>query len=197
MLDFFDENASARGFIFSAGTFWPFFGEKVLAGGFLFSAGLGFFLFSAGTFMAILEENVMAGGFLFSAGIFWPFWAKVYQLGVFYPQPVHYGHFWRKCTGSGFFILSWSILAILEENSSAGGHFILSLYILAIFSKNIPTGGFYSLLVHFSLLWRKCTGWGFMFSAGTFWPFSAKMYRLRVFYSQAVHFGHPRRKRIR
>ena len=51
------------------------------------------------------------------------------------------------------------------------GFFILSRYILAIVVKKVPARGF-------------------SFSAGTFWPFWAKMYQLRVFSSQPVHFGH-------
>ena len=70
--------------------------------------------------MANLGENALVGGFLFSAGMFCPFWAKMYRLGVFYSQLVHFGHFGRKCTGWVFFILSWYILAISDENVSAG-----------------------------------------------------------------------------
>ena len=55
-------------------------------------------------------------------------------------------------------------------------------------------GAFYSQPVHFRHSRRKCTGAGFSFLAGTFWPFWAKMYQLGVFYSQPVHFGHFGRK---
>ena len=93
---------------------------------------------------------------MFLAGMFWPFWAKMYQLGVIYSQPVHFGHSERKCTGLGFFILSWYILAILGENVPSERFFILSPYIFDIWGENVPAGGF-------------------LFSAGTFRPFRAKM----------------------
>ena len=55
--------------------------------------------------LAILGANAPAGGFLFSAGTFWPLGVKMYGLGVFYSKPVHVGHFWRKCSGWGIFML--------------------------------------------------------------------------------------------
>ena len=65
---------------------------------------------------------------------------------------------------------------------------------------------FYTRRVHFGHFGRKCTPWvpfilfrytwaimrenmaagGVLLSAGTVWPFGAKMYRLGVFYSQPV-----------
>ena len=114
--------------------------------------------------------NYNIHGFLFSAGTFWPFWAKMYRLGVFSSQPVHFGHSGRKCTGWGFFYLCPYILAILGENVPPEVFFILSPYILAVLGENVPAGGFF-------------------FSAGTFWPFRAKVYRLGFFLSLPVHFG--------
>ena len=60
-----------------------------------------FFIFGQ-YIVAVLNENVLAGNFSSSACIFWPFWAKMYLLGVLHPQPVHFSHFGRKCTGWGF-----------------------------------------------------------------------------------------------
>ena len=74
--------------------------------------------------LAILGENVQVGGFLFSSGTFQSFWAKMYRLGVSDSQPVHFGHFGRKCTGLGFFVLSRYIFGILAENVLAEGFLV-------------------------------------------------------------------------
>ena len=148
---------------------------------------MGVFEFSAGTFWQFWAKMYQMRFFEFSASTFWPFWAKMYRLGVFYSQPVHVGHSEQKCTGWGFSIVRWYILAISDENVPGGGFsdfgrkcsgwgfYILSRYILAISDENVPGGGF-------------------LFAAGTCWPFWAKLYRLGVLYSQPVHFGHFGRK---
>ena len=153
----------------------------------------GFFILSR-YILAILGKYVPAGGCIFSAGTFWPFWVQMYELGVFYSQPAHFGHFGRTCTGWGFLF-------------SAGTFW-------PFWAKMYRLGVFYSQPVHLGQFGPKCTGWGvftlsqyilailgksvpaghFLFSAGTFWPFWAKMFWLVVIYSQPVHFGHFGRK---
>ena len=61
------------------------------------------------------------GVILFSAGTFWPFLAKMYRLGVFNSQLVHFSLLWRKCTGWGFMFSAGTFLAILCENVPAEG----------------------------------------------------------------------------
>ena len=127
-------------------TWWDFFCRYILV---ILAENVpaGNFSISAGTFWPFWAKMYRLGIFLLPAGAFWPFWTKRYQLGFFYSQPVCSGHFWRQCTGLGFFILSRYILVIW------------GWYILVIMAENVPAGGFF-------------------FSAGTFWPFWAKMCRL-------------------
>ena len=157
------ENVAAGGFLFSAGTFWPFC-AKMYRPQILCSQPVHFGHFErkcTGCKFCVLSRyiNAAAGGFLFSAGTFGPFWVKMYQLGSLCPQPVHFRHFGRKCTGWVSPILRRYILVILAENLPAGG--FGTFWILA---ENFPAGNF-------------------VISAGTFSAFWAKMYRLGVFYS--------------
>ena len=151
--------------------------------------------------LAIWGGNIPAGNFLFSASTFRPFWAKMYQLGVFYFQPVHFSQIGRKCTGREVLNLSGYILAILGENVQARNISFSAGIFWPIWAKTYRLGFFSSQPVHLGHFERKCTSWaflipsryilviwgenvppgGFSFSVATFWPFWAKMYRLRIF----------------
>ena len=133
----------------------------------------------------------------------------MYQLGVFYSQPEHFGHFGQKCTGCGVFVLSRYILATLGE-TVPDGVFLFSAGTFWPFWVNMYWMGiFYSHLVHFRHFGRKCTGWGFFIlsryilaahngqnvpaenkksSSGTFSPKLQKIYRLRIKNPHLVHF---------
>ena len=161
----------------------------------------GFFILSR-YILAIFGENVPVRCFIFSPGPFRPFLAKMYRLGVFYSQPVHFGHLGRKHTHGVFFY----------SQPVHFGHFLAKMYQLGVlYSQPVHFGQFlakmyqlgvlYSQLVHFGHFGGKFSGWGhfilsrsilailsesvpdwgFLFSAGTFWPFCAKLYRLGVF----------------
>ena len=212
ILPILGNNIPPGGFSFLAGTFWPFWAKMYRLWGFNSQpvfffrhfgrkrTGWGFFTLLR-YILPILGKNVPPGGFSFLAGTFWPFWAKMYRLGVFHSQLVHFGHISRKCISWGFFTLSRYILAIFGKNAPAGGFysqpvhfghfgrkctywgfFILSRYILAISGKNVPPRGFFFSAGTFWPFWAKMYQLGvFLFSAGTFWPFWAKMYQLGVF----------------
>ena len=49
--------------------------------------------------LPIFCSNVPAGLFGCSARTFCPFLAEMYRLGCLNAQPVHFAHFWLKCTG--------------------------------------------------------------------------------------------------
>ena len=167
ILPILGENVPTRGFSLSAGTFCPF-GRRMYRLGPFHSQLVHF-----GHFWPKCTHR----GFSFSAGTFWSFWAKMYKLAVLHSQLVHLGHLWRKCIGPRFFILNLLHFSHFGRKCTAWGFFILNRYIWAILGENVPPGGF-------------------LFSVGTFWPFWAKMYRLGVFYSPVVHFGHFGRKCI-
>ena len=129
-----------------------------------------------------------------STGTFWPFSSKIYRLGIFYCQPVHFGHFGRKCTGSGFFFLSRYILAILGDNVPAGG-FLFIVGAFGHFGRKCSASGFFIMngcIVH--ILDENVSPRGFLLSAATCWPFWTKICRQGVVYAQLAHFGNFRRE---
>ena len=97
--------------------------------------------------------------------------------------------------GQGVFYSQPAHFGHFGRKCTSWGFLILSWYILAILGQNVPIGGFLFSAGTFSPFWAKMYRLGgFSFLAGIFWPFWAKMYQLGVFYSQPVHFGHFGRK---
>ena len=109
--------------------------------------------------------------------------------GNFRSQPVNFGLFWRNLRAGGLSLSAgtfWPFcvkmyrlcifysLPVLfchfRQKRTRSGLFILCWFILATWGENVPAGNH-------------------LMSAGTFWPFWVKMYELRVFYSEPVHFG--------
>ena len=79
---------------------------------------------------AILRGKIAAGGVLLSAGTFRPSGANLYRLGNGYFEPVHFGHFGRKCTMSEFCSEPVVFRLFLSKNVAALG-FFLNCHILA------------------------------------------------------------------
>ena len=105
---------------------------------------------------------------------------KMYPLWGLYPQPVHFGHFGRKCAGWGFFLLNQFILAILSKNVPLGC-FLFSSCTFGPFCEKIwRPAVFYSQPVYFGHWGENVPAGCFLFSAGS----------SVVFFSQLVHFGH-------
>ena len=102
ILAILDKNVPDGGCLFSAGTFWPLWAKMYRTGvfdsqpehfGHFGRKGTGWWFFIVIRYiLAILGEKVAAGGVFLSGGTFWPFWLKIYWLGLFKSQLVHFGH---------------------------------------------------------------------------------------------------------
>ena len=118
--------------------------------------GRGFFLLGRYIWV-ILDKNVPVGNFSFTASTFWPFVVKMYHLGNFFSQPVHFGRSERKRTSCRFFFLSRYISAILGENVPTRGFLFSAGTFWTFWAKTYRPGFFSSRRLYLCHFGRKCT----------------------------------------